>query len=51
VIDEAREAISGAAVSVAGAMRVAMIACGLSVLAVLISLAAIVARVRVPDRG
>jgi hypothetical protein len=41
VIDDAREAISGAAAGVSGAMRVAIVSCVLSVLAIFISLSVV----------
>lgn len=47
-IDDARTVIAGAASSVSGAMRVAVISCVLSVLAILITLVSIVVQVRVP---
>jgi hypothetical protein len=46
VMDDAREVIAGAASSVSGAMRVAVISCALSVLAVLLTLASIAAHFR-----
>jgi hypothetical protein len=50
-LEDARAVVAGAASSVSGAMRVAIISCALSVLAILLTLASILVHVKTPAIG